>query len=296
MFEQLVTEQRNPLSEGIDALPTLEMLRVMNAEDRKAAESVGRELPRIAAAVDAIVDVLQTGGRLFYIGAGTSGRLGYLDAAECPPTFNVSPDLVQAIIAGGEAALARATEASEDDAGAGERDLQTRGFSPRDILVGITASGRTPYVLGAVRAAKAMGAKTVGISCTFDSELSRTVDFPIEPVPGPEVIAGSTRLKAGTATKMVLNMLSTGAMIRLGHVYGNLMVNVQPRNQKLVDRALRIIQTATGVSPEEAARLLEASGRNVKTALVMARLGLSKAEAEARLAAHQGRIADAIRC
>jgi len=296
MFEQLVTEQRNPLSEGIDALPTLEMLRVMNAEDRKAAESVGRELPRIAAAVDAIVDVLQTGGRLFYIGAGTSGRLGYLDAAECPPTFNVSPDLVQAIIAGGEAALARATEASEDDAGAGERDLQTRGFSPRDILVGITASGRTPYVLGAVRAAKAMGAKTVGISCTFDSELSRTVDFPIEPVPGPEVIAGSTRLKAGTATKMVLNMLSTGAMIRLGHVYGNLMVNVQPRNQKLVDRALRIIQTATGVSPEEAARLLEASGRNVKTAIVMARLGLSKAEAEARLAAHQGRIADAIRC
>lgn len=295
MLERLVTEQRNAASEGIDALPTLEILRVMNAEDQKVAESVGRELPRIAAAVDAIVEAFRAGGRLFYIGAGTSGRLGYLDAAECPPTFNVPPDLVQAIIAGGEAALARATEASEDDASSGARDLAARSFCSRDILVGITASGRTPYVLGAVRAAKEMGAKTIGISCTPGSELARLVDYPIEPVPGPEIIAGSTRLKAGTATKMVLNMLSTGAMIRLGHVYGNLMVNVQPRNEKLVDRARRIIQATTGVSSEEAARLLEASGRNVKTAIVMARLGLSKEAAEARLCAHQGRIVDALR-
>lgn len=295
MLDKLVTEQRNPRSVDIDALPTLEILRIMNEEDQKVAAAVEAELPRIAAAVDAIVEAMEQGGRLFYIGAGTSGRLGVLDASECPPTFNVPPDLVQGIMAGGDAALARATEASEDDAEGGARDLIARGFKPPDIVAGISASGRTPYVLGAIRAARKLGAKTIGISCSPNSELSREVDFPIEPVPGPEIIAGSTRLKAGTATKMVLNMLSTGTMIRRGFVFGNLMVNVQPKNEKLRHRARRILSEAAGVDRGTAARLLEQAGGSVRTAIVMARLGLSREAAEARLAAHGGRISEAIR-
>jgi N-acetylmuramic acid 6-phosphate etherase len=294
MLGHLVTEKRNPASVRIDALTTLEMLRVINEEDHKVAEAVKAELPRIAAAVDAIVETMDRGGRLFYIGAGTSGRLGVLDASECPPTFDVPPDLVQGVIAGGEPALARSVEASEDDAEGGARDLLGRGFTSADIVAGISASGRTPYVLGAVRAARALGAKTIGISCTPDSQLSREVDYPIEPVPGPEIIAGSTRLKAGTATKMVLNMLSTGAMIRRGLVFGNLMVNLQPRNEKLRDRARRIVCEATGLDPEAGARLYREAGENVKTAIVMAKLGLSREEAEKRLAAHGGRVAAAI--
>jgi N-acetylmuramic acid 6-phosphate etherase len=263
----LLTEQRNAASERIDSLSTFEMLRVINDEDRKVAESITPELGQIAQAVDAIASAFGRGGRLFYIGAGTSGRLGVLDASECPPTFNVPPDLVQGIMAGGEAALSRATETTEDDPAIGARDLAARGFTGADVLCGIAASGRTPYVLGAVDAAKALGAVTIGISCTPDSELSRRVEIPIAPLPGPEVIAGSTRLKAGTATKLVLNMLTTGVFIRRGYVYGNLMVNVQPKNSKLLDRAKRIVSAATGVTYDDAGRLLESAGNNVRAAI-----------------------------
>jgi N-acetylmuramic acid 6-phosphate etherase len=266
-IKALLTEQLNPATERIDTLPTLDMLRVVNGEDRKVADAVAVELPNIARAVDAIVAAFRNGGRLFYIGAGTSGRLGVLDAAECPPTFNVPPDLVQGIIAGGESALSRATETTEDDPAIGVCDLQARGFRAADVLCGIAASGRTPYVLGAIDEANRLGALTIGISCTPDSELARRVKIAITPLPGPEVIAGSTRLKAGTATKLVLNMLTTGAFIRSGYVWSNLMVNVQPKNSKLLDRAKRIIGTATGVSYEEAGRMLEAAGNNVRTAI-----------------------------
>jgi N-acetylmuramic acid 6-phosphate etherase len=294
VLEDLLTEQRNPASDGIDARETAEILRIINEEDRKVADSVTPEIPRIAQAVDGIVERLLNGGRLFYIGAGTSGRLGVLDASECRPTFNVRQELVQGIIAGGEAALTRATEASEDDPAAGARDLRQRGFTARDALVGIAASGRTPYVLGAVECARRMGALTVGISCTPSSELSAAVEIAITPLPGPEILTGSTRMKAGTATKLVLNMLSTAAMIRLGYVYGNLMVNVQPTNAKLKDRARRIVAAAAGVGQEEAARWLEAGGDSVRTAIVMARLGVDREEAERRLNASGGRISAVI--
>jgi N-acetylmuramic acid 6-phosphate etherase len=294
MLEKLLTEQQNPASAGIDALSTEEALRIINAEDRKVAEAVEREIPAIARAVDAIVAALEHGGRLFYLGAGTSGRLGVLDASECPPTFSVAPELVQGIMAGGEAALSRATETTEDDPEIGIRDLRARGFTARDVLVGITASGRTPYVLGAIAEAQRKGAVTIGISCTPDSQLSRVVDFPIEPVTGPEVVAGSTRLKAGTAQKLVLNMLSTEAFVRLGYVYGNLMVNVQPKNVKLVDRARRIIAQASGVSYERAGELLAESGNSVRVAIVMGRAGVVREEAERRVAVAGGRIAKAL--
>jgi N-acetylmuramic acid 6-phosphate etherase len=243
------------------------MLRVINAEDRKVAEAVGREIAAIARAVDAIAKAFGRGGRLFYIGAGTSGRLGVLDASECPPTFGVSPEMVQGIIAGGESALSRATETTEDDPAIGARDLTAHGFTASDILAGIAASGRTPYVLGAVAEAKRLGAITIGISCTPDSELARAADIAITPLVGPEVIAGSTRMKAGTAQKLVLNMLTTGAFIRMGYVCGNLMVNVQPKNSKLLDRARRIIAQAAGVSYERAGELLAEAGGNVPAAI-----------------------------
>ena len=293
-FDHLMTEQPNPAAAGIDALPTEEMLRIINAEDRKVAEAVEREIPHIARAVDAIVAVLEAGGRLFYIGAGTSGRLGVLDASECPPTFSVPPEMVQGIIAGGEAALTRATEATEDDPSIGARDLLARGFTGRDVLVALAASGRTPYPLGAVAEARRLGAVTIGISCTPDSELSRAVDIPIAPLPGPEVVAGSTRLKAGTAQKLVLNMLSTGAFIRLGYVFGNLMVNVQPTNTKLKDRARRIVAQAAGISYERAGELLEQAGNSVRTAILMGKTGIHRAEAERRLGAAGGSISRAL--
>lgn len=263
----LLTEQQNPASMQIDQLSTFEMLRVINEEDRKVAESVTAELGQIALAVDGIVEAFGRGGRLFYIGAGTSGRLGVLDASECPPTFNVAPELVQGIIAGGESALSRATETTEDDPAIGVRDLLARGFGPADVLCGIAASGRTPYVLGAMAEANRLGALTIGISCSPGSELSIAAKIAITPLPGPEVVAGSTRLKAGTATKLVLNMLTTGSFIRLGYVYGNLMVNVQPKNVKLLDRATRIVAAATGVTYEEAGVMLALAGNNVRTAI-----------------------------
>src|SRR5579862_6070569 len=295
MLEKLVTEQPNPASRHLDQLATPEILAIMNTADAEVPAAVARELPRIAKAVDAISGALERGGHLVYIGAGTSGRLGVLDAAECAPTFNVSPDLVRGIIAGGERSLARAAEASEDDPAAGARDLVESGFGTADVLVGIAASGRTPYVLGAVSKAREIGAITCGISCTPDSELSRAVDYPIEPVPGPEIVTGSTRLRAGTATKLVLNMISTAVMIRLGHVYGNLMVNVQPSNQKLEDRARRIIERATGVSYERASALLEQSGRSVRTAIIMEMKRVSREDAERLLAAAAGRIGEALK-
>jgi N-acetylmuramic acid 6-phosphate etherase len=286
----LLTEQPNPASSHIDTLPTLEVLSVINDEDHKVAASVACELPQIAEAVDRIVELLRAGGRLFYIGAGTSGRLGVLDAAECPPTFQVSSELVQGIIAGGEPALARATEASEDDPETGRRDLAARGFRAMDALVGIAASGRTPYVLGAIEAANKLGALTVGISCTPHSALASRAQIAITPLVGPEVIAGSTRMKAGTATKLVLNMISTAVMIRLGYVFGNLMVNVQPRNAKLRDRATRIVVSTTALSYERAGELLIEAGDSVAVAIVMARMSLDRGAAEARLAAAGGRI------
>ena len=266
-LDRLTTERVNPASVGIDRVSTLEMLSIINGQDRLVAEAVSSELGAIAIAVDAIAASLSSGGRLFYIGAGTSGRLGVLDASECPPTFNVSPDLVQGIIAGGEAALSRATETTEDDPAIGVRDLVARGFTARDVLCGIAASGRTPYVLGAVDEANRIGAVTIGVSCTENSELALRARIAITPKPGPEVIAGSTRLKAGTATKLVLNMLTTGAFIRLGYVRGNLMVNVQPKNSKLLDRAVRIIRAATGLNHDEALAALRAADNNVRTAI-----------------------------
>jgi N-acetylmuramic acid 6-phosphate etherase len=293
-LETLLTEQSNPASASIDALPTEGVLRIINAEDRKVAQAVEREVPAIAQAVDAIVAAFEHGGRLFYIGAGTSGRLGVLDASECPPTFGASPEMIQGIIAGGETALSHATETTEDDPSAGVRDLAARGFGSSDVLVGLAASGRTPYVLGAVAEAKRLGAVTVGISCTPDSELARVVQIPITPLVGPEVVAGSTRMKAGTAQKMVLNMLSTAAFIRLGYVYGNLMVNVQPKNAKLVDRARGIVARKAGVPYERAAELLAEAGNKVSTAILMGKLAIGREEAERRLAESGGRIRRAL--
>lgn len=294
-LDRLLTEQINPASVDIDTRPTDEILRLINNEDQRVAGAVATQIPRIAKAVERIVDAISKGGRLFYVGAGTSGRLGVLDAAECVPTFHVPPELVQAFLAGGEGAFVKAAEISEDDPAAGERDLFSRDFTGKDALVGIAASGRTPYVLGAIAAARRLGALTVGISCTPDSELSRLVEIAIAPLVGPEVIAGSTRMKAGTATKLVLNMISTAVMIRLGYVYGNLMVNVQPSNSKLEDRATRIIADSVPVSHQRAAELLKLSGGNVRTAIVMARLSLDRVSAEARLASVGGRLSEALR-
>lgn len=294
-LENLLTEQRNAASAGIDALSTLDMLRVINDEDKKVALAVEAALPEIARAVDAVAAKLQAGGRLFYTGAGTSGRLGVLDASECPPTYNVSADLVQGFIAGGDTALRKAVEGAEDSRELGAKELRERGFGAGDCLCGIAASGRTPYVLGAVAAARAVGGLTLGVSCSPHSELSQAVDLPIEVLAGPEVVTGSTRMKAGTATKLVLNMLSTGVMIRLGYVFGNLMVNVQPTNEKLVDRAQRIVSAAAGVDRETAARLLAEAGNVVRTAIVMGSLGVSRAQAEEKLAAAGNRVSAALR-
>jgi N-acetylmuramic acid 6-phosphate etherase len=293
MLRDLLTEAQNPMSSGIDGLSTIEMLRVINAADQEVAFAVQRELPNIARAVDAIVARLEKGGHLFYTGAGTSGRLGVLDASECPPTFNTPPDLVQGLIAGGDRALRHPIERAEDDPEQGKQDLMAHHFAAGDVLVGIAASGRTPYVLGGIAYARYLGAVTIGLSCTPESELARASEIAITPAPGPEIVTGSTRMRAGTATKLVLNMLTTGAMIRLGYVYGNLMVNVQPTNEKLVDRARRIIATIAGVSYDEASRLLSDAG-SVRTAIVMHKRKLTRAEAEAQLAAAHGRLRTAL--
>ena len=294
MLERLLTEQSNPESRDLDQCSTLHLLEIMNTADAQVAQAVHRALPQVSAAVEAIVAALEAGGSLTYLGAGTSGRLGVLDAAECPPTFGVPPELVRGIMAGGERALTQSLEGVEDDPEAGVRDLERSGFRKGDVLVGIAASGRTPYVLAAIGKARDLGGITCGIACVPDSELGRLVHYPIEPSPGPEVLTGSTRLRAGTATKLVLNMISTAVMVKLGHVYGNLMVNVQPTNQKLEDRARRIIQEATGVSYEQASQLLD-SGRSVRTAIVMQKKGISREQAEILLTRAKGRIREALK-
>ena len=290
-----LTEQPHPDSSRLDELATDDLLRLMNSADSEIPAAVAREIPRIGRAVEAIAGALERGGHLVYIGAGTSGRLGVLDASDCPPTFGVPADLIRGIIAGGVSALARASETSEDDPAAGARDLLASGFGAKDAVFGIAASGRTPYVLGAIAKAREMRAISCGLSCNPGAELSRAVDFPIEVVVGPEILTGSTRLRAGTATKLVLNMISTAVMIRLGHVYGNLMVNVQPTNRKLEDRARRIIAQAAGVSYERATALLDEAGRSVRVAIVMEKRRVGREQAEKLLAASGGRIAEALK-
>jgi N-acetylmuramic acid 6-phosphate etherase len=280
-----VTEQENPRTREIGRLPTAEVVRLMNEEDARVAGAVGRVLPEVARVVEGVVGRLRAGGRLFYVGTGTSGRLGVLDASECPPTFGVPPELVQGIIAGGYEALYRATEASEDDREAGARDAAARGVSARDALVGLAASGRTPYTVGAVEYARAQGAFTAAVTCAPGSPITRAAEVSVVPVVGPEVVAGSTRLKAGTAQKMVLNMISTATMIRLGYVTGNRMTNLQPRNLKLRARSFRILRAETGMDDGAAREALERAGGDLRVALVMSKTGRPRDEAERALEA-----------
>lgn len=293
-IQNLQTEQRNPRTMEMDRLSVEELAHVLHAENYLVAEAVERALPQIAQAIGVIAERLRKGGRLFYIGAGTSGRLGVLDASECPPTFGVSPEMVQAIIAGGDTALRNSVEGAEDESEAGAADLRERGVGDRDVVVGIAASGRTPYVLGALQAARAIGAYTIAVVNTRPAEMEAAADLTIAALTGPEALAGSTRLKAGTAQKMILNLLSTGAMVRLGKTYGNLMVDVQATNAKLRDRATRIVMAAAGVEREAAQVALERAGWRAKTAIVMLRLQVSPEEAEARLAEAGGFVRRAV--
>jgi N-acetylmuramic acid 6-phosphate etherase len=284
------TEQSNPASTNIDALDTAAILRAIQEQDATVPAAVRAELPNIAKAVEAVVKALRRGGRLLYVGSGTSGRLGVLDAAECPPTFGVSRETVQAVIAGGTRALTRAAEAAEDDAEQGRRDLAARRVGPRDVVIGLTASGRTPYTLGALRYARSRRATTVAITANPGSPVTRLARISIVPATGPEVIAGSTRMKAALAQKMVLHMISTAAMIRLGHVYRNYMVGVRPTNRKLVERACSIIINVTGCDRATAARALRQAGRDVRVAIAMLRTGLDRRAAERALARHDGEL------
>lgn len=287
------TEMRNPRTMHLDDMTIHEIVRVMNEEDRKVAQVVQQALPRIEAAIEAVVQAVSKGGRLFYIGAGTSGRLGILDASECPPTFGVDPELVQGIIAGGEKAVTRSVENAEDDFDAGEREIMAK-INEKDAVVGLAASGRTPYVIGAMSKAREIGAVTAGISCNVNTPLSEAVQYPIELDTGPEILTGSTRLKAGTAQKMVLNMISTTLMIRLGKAYENLMVDVQASNEKLRRRVERIIMEATGVSQAQAVKLAESSGGHAKLAIVMQLTGLNKSAADALLRKANGFVRKAL--
>jgi N-acetylmuramic acid 6-phosphate etherase len=289
-LSRISTEQRNNRTEEIDTLPTLEMLRVINEEDALVAPAVAEQLPNIARAVDGIVDRISSGGRLIYIGAGTSGRLGVLDASECPPTFNTPPELVVGLIAGGDHALRHAVEHVEDSPEAGAQALRDAHVTGRDTVVGIAASGRTPFVLGAIAFAREEGALTVGICNSANAPLSEAVVIPIPVIVGPEVVTGSTRLKSGTAQKLVLNMLSTGTMIRLGKTYGNLMVDVQPTNEKLKVRAVRIVAEATGLSTEDARTALAGADGDVKAAIVSTLTGMSPQQARKRIEDAGGRI------
>jgi N-acetylmuramic acid 6-phosphate etherase len=288
------TEQENPRTSNLSSLSSLEIVRVMNEEDALVAAAVGAVLPEISQAVDKIVARMRAGGRLFYIGTGTSGRLGVLDASECPPTFGVSPELVQAIVAGGYEACYRAVEASEDDDAAGKKDLEGRGFTKHDALVGIAASGRTPYTIGAVAWARERGAFTAAITCAPGSPITSAAEIAIAPVVGPEVVAGSTRLKAGTAQKMVLNMLSTATLVQLGYVTGNRMTNVQTRNTKLRARALRILMAEAGIDERAATTFLDKTDGSLPLALVMAQTGCELDEARKALAASSGVVREAI--
>jgi N-acetylmuramic acid 6-phosphate etherase len=289
-----ITEARNPKTSDIDLLPSLEIVTLINEEDAGVATAVSGELEHIAAAVDVIVARLKQDGRLFYFGAGTSGRLGVLDASEMPPTYGTPPDLVQAFIAGGDTALRHSVEAAEDDADAGAQVVKDARVGAADVVVGIAASGRTPWVLGAIAEAQRRRAATIGLTCSRNSPLARQCEIAIAPVVGPEVVAGSSRMKAGTAQKMVLNMLSTATMIRLGKVYGNLMVDVRPTNAKLLRRAVQILQQATGVDRDAALAALEATGFRVKPALVLILADVDAREAMRRLEAAEGFVRRAI--
>jgi len=290
----ITTERRNPKSRGLDRKSTLQILRVLNHEDARVALAVRRELPKIARAVDAIAKAFRQGGRLFYIGAGTSGRIALLDAAECPPTFGTPPGMVQAIIAGGAPALHHSAEGAEDSAAHGARDLARARLSRRDVVVGIAASGRTPYVLGAIEFAQRHGAVTIGVTANPRSLLARRARIAIVPVTGPEAVTGSTRLKAGTAQKLVLNLLSTAAMARLGRVYDNWMVHVALTNHKLRQRGARILEEAAGVAPRAAEHALRQAGHNLPVALVMLKAGGSARDAHRLLAATGGNVRAAI--
>lgn len=293
-LSQMVTESRNPASSQIDTLPTLDMLAVINSEDQKVPLAVAATLPAIARVVDLVVDAFANGGRLIYCGAGTSGRLGILDASECPPTYGTPREQVVGLIAGGHAAILQAVENAEDSPQMGEQDLRNLGFNARDVLVGIAASGRTPYVLGAMAYARSVGATAVAISCNPNSEMGQAADIAIEPVVGPEVVTGSSRMKAGTAQKLILNMITTGAMIRSGKVYSNLMVDVEATNAKLIQRQVNIVVEATECSPEEAEEALNQCQRHCKTAIVMILGGFSAPEASAVLSKNKGFIRQAL--
>ncbi len=294
MLDHLTTEQRNPESEAIDRMSAREIVDLMNREDAQVASAVAQEADAIARAVETIVDSMRTGGRLFYVGAGTSGRLGVLDASECPPTFNTPPELVVGIIAGGPEALTRAMEGAEDHPESAPADLMQRGLARGDVVVGIATSGRTPYVLGALQHARQQGAFTIGLTCNRDSQLSALADLMITPIVGPEVISGSTRLKAGTATKMVLNMLTTGTMVRLGKTYGNLMVDLRATNAKLQERSRRMVAYLTGLTLSASDELLARCGGDVKTAVVVCRRHTSPEAARELLSAAQGHLRRAL--
>lgn len=291
-LHQIATEQRNPNTLNIDSLSTLDMINLINREDHNVAKAVGLVTDKIAEAVDVIADRLGKGGRLIYCGAGTSGRLGILDAVECPPTYSTAPEMVQGLMAGGYSAIFKAVEGAEDSKELGVEDMKNISFSAGDVLVGIAASGRTPYVLGCMEYAKGLGAATVSVTCCPGSVLDNFADIGIAPAPGPEVVTGSTRMKSGTAQKMVLNMLSTGAMIKLGKVYGNLMVDVKPSNEKLVRRCVTIVCAATECDEATATAALEACEYRPKVAIVMVLMGVGAGDAKALLNRSNGRIAE----
>lgn len=293
-MQHLTTEQSNRASAAIDTMSAEAIVRLMNAEDRKVAEAVEAESASIATAVEAIAERMAVGGRLFYLGAGTSGRLGVLDASECPPTFNTRPEQVVGIIAGGAIALTTAVEGAEDDLEAGPRDLAARSFAASDVLVGIATSGRTPYVIGGMRYAQSIGAFTIGLSCNRDAELNGCSNVVIAPIVGPEVISGSTRLKAGTATKLVLNTLTTATMVLLGKTYGNWMVDLRATNTKLKARSLRIVAAITGLNESQAAETLAICNGEVKTAIVVGKRGVAAAEARLMLERSRGKLRAAL--
>src|SRR5438128_6535384 len=293
-MDHLQTEARNPASTNLDELTPLQLVQLMNREDSRVISAVASQAEAIARAIEIIAERLRAGGRLVYVGAGTSGRLGVLDATECPPTFSAPPGQVIGVIAGGPTALTQAVEGAEDRPELGEQDLQALGIGRQDVLVGIATSGRTPYVLGAMAYARKQGAYTMSLSCNPQSDLEALADLAITPVVGPEVLSGSTRLKAGTATKLVLNTLTTGAMVRLGKTYGNLMVDLRATNSKLRARTNRRVRTLTGLSVEEADSLLQQCGGESKTALVAHQAKLTPAEARARLQANGGQVRKAL--
>lgn len=293
-LSKMVTEKRNSNTKDIDKISTLEMVKKINCEDKLVAYAVEKELTQIAEAIDKIADAMNNGGRLIYCGAGTSGRLGILDASECPPTYGVSSELVKGIIAGGIEAIFKAKEGAEDSKELCVEDLNNMNFTNKDVLVGIAASGRTPYVIGGLEYANSIGAVTVGVTCNPQSEIAAVAKIAISPVVGPEVITGSTRMKAGTAQKMVLNMLSTGAMVKTGKVYGNLMVDVKATNEKLVERAKHIVMEATEVTREKAEAVLEETNYDVKLSILMIMTKISKEEGKELLEKNNGYIAKAL--